>query len=131
MLGVLAGDTASLTVLVERYYGPLLGYLYRLLGGDRPLAEDIAQETFLRVLQQGSYQQGRPFKPFSGIYPFMDTGHSWYPVPASQRGVSLIHLATDQPALPSPQAFHPSRGTPGRDLVGWFASPALPGSARH
>ena len=109
MLGVLAGDTASLTVLVERHYGPLLGYLYRLLGGDRPLAEDIAQETFLWVLQQGSYQQGRPFKPFCGIYPFMDPGHSWYPVPASLKGVSLIHRATDRPALPSPQAFHPSR----------------------
>jgi len=64
MIGVLAGDTTSLTVLVERHYGPLLGYLYRLLGGDRPLAEDIAQETFLRVLQQGNYQQGRPFKPW-------------------------------------------------------------------
>src|SRR6266851_7909660 len=57
--------------------------------------------------------------------------HSWYLVPASQRGVSLIHLATSQPALPSPQAFHPSRGTPGRDLVDWMVSPALPGSAPH
>jgi len=64
MISVLAGDTASLTVLVERHHGPLLGYLYRLLGGDRPLAEDIAQETFLRVLRQDNYQQGRPFKPW-------------------------------------------------------------------
>jgi len=52
MMGVLAGDTASLTVLVERHHGPLLGYLYRLLGGDHPLAEDITQETFLRVMCQ-------------------------------------------------------------------------------
>src|SRR5690348_8754872 len=59
------------------------------------------------------------------------TSHTQYSVPASQREVSLIHLATDQPALPSPQAFHPSRGTPGRDLVGLLASPALPGSAQR
>jgi len=52
MMGVLAGDTASLTVLVERHHGPLLGYLYRLLGGDHLLAEDITQETFLRVMCQ-------------------------------------------------------------------------------
>src|SRR6266566_6275159 len=76
-------------------------------------------------------QEGRPFKPFCGIYPFMDPGHSWYPVPASLKGVSLIHLATDRPALPSLQAFHPSQGTPGRDLVGLLDSPVLPGSVRH
>ncbi len=64
MTGILAGDTTSLTVLVERHYGSLLGYLYRLLGGNRPLAEDITQDTFLHVLQQGSYRRGRAFKPW-------------------------------------------------------------------
>ncbi|HEV2661884.1 MAG TPA: RNA polymerase sigma factor [Ktedonobacteraceae bacterium] len=64
MVGVLSGETRALSLLVERHYGPLLGYLYRFLGGDRPLAEDIVQETFLRVLQRGSYQPGRPFKPW-------------------------------------------------------------------
>ena len=58
------GKETALAMLVERHYGQLLGYLYRHVGGNRPLAEDIVQETFLRVLQQQSYQRGRPFKPW-------------------------------------------------------------------
>jgi RNA polymerase sigma-70 factor (ECF subfamily) len=49
---------------VERYHAPLLGYLYRLTDGNRPLAEDLVQETFIRLLRQDSYQTGRPFKPW-------------------------------------------------------------------
>lgn len=59
-----AGEMAALGRLAERHHGPLLGYLYRLTGGDRPLAEDLLQESFVRVLQQRSYQAGRPFKPW-------------------------------------------------------------------
>jgi RNA polymerase sigma factor (sigma-70 family) len=41
-----------------------LAYLYRLLGGRQHMAEDLVQESFLRLLQHGGYQQGRPFKPW-------------------------------------------------------------------
>ena len=59
------GDRAALTLLVERHYDPLLGYLYRLTRGDRALAQDLAQETFLRVLRGISgYAAPRPFKPW-------------------------------------------------------------------
>jgi RNA polymerase sigma-70 factor, ECF subfamily len=64
MAAVVAGDQMALTTLVTRHHAPLLGYLYRLVGGDRPLAEDMAQETFLRVMRQHIYQAGRPFKPW-------------------------------------------------------------------
>lgn len=64
MLYVLAGDDRALDALINRLYGPLLGYLYRLVHGDRQLAEDAVQETFLRMLQRGGYQTGRPFKPW-------------------------------------------------------------------
>lgn len=64
MTEVMAGEEAALALLIERYYGPMLGYLYRQVGGNHALAEDIVQETFLRVLQQRSYQQGRPVKPW-------------------------------------------------------------------
>ncbi|GCE17646.1 RNA polymerase sigma factor [Dictyobacter kobayashii] len=64
MSGVLTGDESALNALVERHYGPLLGYVYRLLHGDRQLAEDAVQETFLRMMQRGGYQSGRPFKPW-------------------------------------------------------------------
>ncbi|CAH2715133.1 RNA polymerase sigma-H factor [Neobacillus rhizosphaerae] len=44
-------DTAFDT-LVFRYHKPLFGYIYRLLH-DEKLAEDIVQETFLKIYQQG------------------------------------------------------------------------------
>lgn len=59
------GDTSDLAVLVQRHHGPLLGFLYRLTGGDRSLAEDLTQEAFLRVLRSiRQYQSARPFKPW-------------------------------------------------------------------
>ena len=59
------GEAQALTALVERHHGALLGYLYRLTGGHRPLAEDLTQETFLRVLRRiVQYQYPRPFKPW-------------------------------------------------------------------
>lgn len=64
MAAVMNGDGAALATLVERHHSPLLGYLYRLVGGDRPLAEDLCQETFACLLRQRSYQAGRPFKPW-------------------------------------------------------------------
>lgn len=64
LAAVLAGEMAALTQLVERYQRPLTGYLERLLGGDWPLAQDLAQETFLRVLRQRECCGQRPFKPW-------------------------------------------------------------------
>ena len=52
-------------MLVDRHYDALMGYLYRMCGGNRPLVEDLAQETFLRVLRSiGRYDYPRPFKPW-------------------------------------------------------------------
>jgi RNA polymerase sigma-70 factor (ECF subfamily) len=64
MVLVMAGERRALSLLVERYYGAILGYLYRLVGGQRPLAEDLAQETFIRLLGDAHYQPARPFKPW-------------------------------------------------------------------
>lgn len=62
-LGVQQGNAENLTVLFDRHYSTLLAYLYRLCLGQRPLAEDLTQETFLRALRGiGSYQYPRPFK---------------------------------------------------------------------
>jgi RNA polymerase sigma-70 factor, ECF subfamily len=61
---VMGGDTAALSMLVARYHEPLLGFLLRLVGGDRMIAEDLTQETFLRVLSQRSFQPQRPFRPW-------------------------------------------------------------------
>lgn len=60
----MAGDQVAFAVLVTRHHSPLLSYLYRLVGGDRQLAEDLVQETLLHVLRQRTYQAGRLFKPW-------------------------------------------------------------------
>lgn len=64
MAAVMAGDQGALAALVTRHHAPMLGYLYRLVGGERPLAEDLVQETFLRVLRQRTCPADRPFKPW-------------------------------------------------------------------
>lgn len=63
--GIQRGRADDLTVLVERHYGPLLGFLFRVTGGDRSLAEDLVQETFLRMLSKiDTYHYPRPLKPW-------------------------------------------------------------------
>jgi RNA polymerase sigma-70 factor (ECF subfamily) len=64
MSAVMAGDRAALEELVRRHQGPLLGFFFRMLDGDRAQAEDLVQETFLRLLRQRTYERGRAFKPW-------------------------------------------------------------------
>ncbi len=65
MLGIQQGNRGDLSALVERHHSPLLGFLYRMTGGDRSLAEDMVQETLLRLLRSiDQYQYPRPFKPW-------------------------------------------------------------------
>lgn len=47
---VRGGDREAFAVLVDRYKDPLVTYLARL-SGDRDRAEDLAQETFLRLFR--------------------------------------------------------------------------------
>ena len=42
------GDRAALTALIERHYRPIRAFLYRRCG-DYALAEDLTQETFLKM----------------------------------------------------------------------------------
>jgi RNA polymerase sigma-70 factor (ECF subfamily) len=50
MLRVRRGDAESFDVLLRRYRVPLVGFLVRMVR-DQALAEDLAQEVFLRVYQ--------------------------------------------------------------------------------
>lgn len=50
--------------LVKRYQKPLFGYLMRYLGNAN-LAEEVCQETFVKVFEKRHlYQQDKPFKPW-------------------------------------------------------------------
>jgi RNA polymerase sigma-70 factor, ECF subfamily len=45
------GDAATYCILIERLQQPLTGYLHRLVG-DREVALDLAQDTFLQVYKE-------------------------------------------------------------------------------
>lgn len=63
--GVQEGLQTHLSILVERYHAPLLRYLLRMSHANRQLAEDLVQETFLRLLANISqYRYPRPFRPW-------------------------------------------------------------------
>lgn len=51
------GDEAAFETLVRRYHAPIQIYAERMLR-DRKRAEDVAQETFLRLIKQ--VQEGKP-----------------------------------------------------------------------
>jgi RNA polymerase sigma-70 factor (ECF subfamily) len=46
-----AGDPGAQTALVHRYERPVFALLWRMVGPQRALVEDLTQETFLRVLR--------------------------------------------------------------------------------
>ena len=47
----LSGDDAALNMLFERYRRPFYSYFNRLLSGDTSTADDIFQETWLRIIR--------------------------------------------------------------------------------
>ena len=58
------GDHQALYLLVERYRGPLHGYLRRLVDSPQD-AEDLFQDTFLRVVRAADrFDPARPFRPW-------------------------------------------------------------------
>lgn len=57
-------DPAAFDALVHRYEQELFGYLRRYLG-NAEMAEDVFQETFLRVHTKcGRFERGRMFRPW-------------------------------------------------------------------
>jgi len=63
--GVARGSRDDLEAVVERHHRPLIGFLYIRVGGDIRLAEDLAQETFVRVMRGiGTYRPSSAFKPW-------------------------------------------------------------------
>jgi len=62
VLAALTGDKASFSTLVERYVSPIYKFSYRYVRNG-PDAEDVAQETFLRVWKNlKKFDQTKNFK---------------------------------------------------------------------
>jgi RNA polymerase sigma-70 factor (ECF subfamily) len=58
------GQTEAFGALVKRYEKELFGYLLRYLG-DRNLADDVFQNTFLQLYTKiGTYEAGKPVRPW-------------------------------------------------------------------
>ena len=61
MLRVKEGDGASFDVLLEKHRSPVVYFLYRMVQ-DRAIAEELAQEVFLRVYRsRGTYEPTAKF----------------------------------------------------------------------
>ncbi len=64
MRRVARGDGDAFALLLRRYESLLYGYLRRMLGNGAD-AEDVFQESFLRVYQhRARYRLGAPFRPW-------------------------------------------------------------------
>jgi RNA polymerase sigma-70 factor, ECF subfamily len=61
MLAFRAGETAKFGLLLEEYRGPVVAYLYRLVH-DRAVAEELAQDVFLRVYRANNYEPSASFR---------------------------------------------------------------------
>ncbi len=61
MLRVKEGDSASFAALLDRHRAPLVRFLYRMVQ-NRAVAEELAQEVFLRVFRsRSSYEPAAKF----------------------------------------------------------------------
>ena len=56
------GDEASFAELMRRHGPPLMKFLRGMLGAKSPEADDVYQETWLRVINNGSKWHGGSFK---------------------------------------------------------------------
>ena len=66
VLSYLNGDPESLDILIKRHMRPVYGLAMRLVG-NRPDAEDITQEVFVRVWKNiRKFDLQKPFKPWLG-----------------------------------------------------------------
>lgn len=94
------GRSEDLTALIRRYERELYRYLVRYLG-DRTLADDVFQNTFLQVhLKRGLYEDGRPVKP-------------WLYAIATHQAVDALRKAGRRPTVSLDQRIDQGDSDPG------------------
>ena len=106
MLDVKAGDAASFELLLQKYRTPLVNFLYRMVR-DSAVAEDLAQEVFLRVYRaRKKYAPNAKFTTWLfriatnlALNTLRDTRHRQTEVSLDQAGDSE---GSDLPALELP-----------------------------
>lgn len=94
---VMRGDETALAELVARYHSPIYKFLHRYTG-DAALADDLAQETFIRLLQFHG-QPPQRFKPW--VYTIATNIARDYFRSASFRHENTISFTGDERAISS------------------------------
>ncbi|MCF8239128.1 MAG: sigma-70 family RNA polymerase sigma factor [Saprospiraceae bacterium] len=65
MIRLQEGDTAALEAIYYRYADRLMGFLYRMVDGDRARADDLLQDVFVRLATSASaFDPTRSFRPW-------------------------------------------------------------------
>lgn len=125
LAAVQAGEMDALAVLVARHQQALTGYLDRLVGPDWALAQDLVQETFVRVLRQQICRGERPFRPW--LYAIAtNLARDHFKSAAVRRASRLTdklsaHLV-DEDASPEEQALAMERGIAIADALGQLST---------
>ncbi|MHB9124777.1 MAG: RNA polymerase sigma factor [Armatimonadota bacterium] len=88
MLRFQAGDASAMEALFARFQKPLFNFFYRMVGR-RETAEDLVQETFVKLCRFGTSFRGSEAK-FS----------TWLYSVASNQGRDYIRHATRRPETP-------------------------------
>ena len=110
MLRCQTGDREAFRALVEKYQNMLYGTAY-LMTGNRMVAEDQVQETFLSVWKSiGTFRAGRPLKPWL-VRILVNKVLSY------QRANSKTILSLDEDLVADPVEDDPLKGIEQRDQL--------------
>ncbi len=102
-------STEELEQLIDRYEHSLLSYAHRMLGGDWQNAQDVVQETFLRLCREDRSKIISRVAPWlftvcrSRVIDMQRTTHA-HPVDASEITVSDPHPDAAEAALQAEQS---------------------------
>ena len=94
ILRIADGDMAALESLYNAMYGEIFAYLRSMLGGDRQSAENLAQDTFIRVYR------------YAPKFAAMGQGRAWVYRIAGR--LAFTHLSKQPPVIGEPEAGLPS-----------------------
>ena len=101
-------DREAFGLLVRRYQSPLRDFLRKMTRGDHHLADDLAQETFVRAWQRlPEFRAEARFSTWLFGIAFNNFRASW------RKGASARATRTEEPRTPAPD---PASGAPGLRL---------------